>query len=494
MTDDHRDTWDLLVVGGGTAGIVGAKTAAGFGARVLLVERDRTGGDCLWTGCVPSKALLAAAARVADLRRADRFGIDTGPVRVHFDRVIDHVRAATARIEPVDSPAALRAAGVTVLSGTARFTDPETAVVDGQDVRFRQALLATGASPTLPPIAGLGDAGPLTSDTVWELTELPERLLVLGGGTIGCELGQAFARLGAEVTVVEGAERVLPAEDTEASATVAASLRADGVELVLGCDVASVAADRAGGPGKVRLTDGRRLGYDRLLVAVGRTPTTADLGLAQAGVEVDQHGQVVVDGHLRTSNARIWAAGDLTGHARFTHVAGVHGSLAASNAVLGLRRSVDTTVVPRVTFTDPEVAAVGVPTSAVERDPGLSVVAWHNEHVDRAVTEQRTEGVVKLVVDRRRRILGAVVVGPRAGEVLAELTLAIQHGMRTRDLAGVVHPYPTYGDGVWNAAVGDLRESLARPAVARLTRGLTGARRLWLEHGPSGATRTEGEG
>lgn len=470
--------WDLLVVGGGTAGIVSAKTAAGFGARVLLVERDRTGGDCLWTGCVPSKALLASASLAAHTRAGARLGVDVEGLSVDFTKVMGHVHAAVRTIEPVDSPAALKAAGVHVESGDLAFTGPHSATVDGRTVEFAQAIICTGSSPVIPSIPGLADAAPLTSDSVWDLEALPGRLAVLGGGNIGCELGQAFARLGAEVTIVEGLDRILSREDPEAAALLAASLARDGVTILTGAEV--VAVKSVADAGVLVLSDGNRVEFDRLLVSAERRPRTGDLGLDRAGVEVDERGYVRVDARMRTTNPDIWGAGDVTGHAQFTHTAGVNGSLAASNAVLGLRRRADTTTVPRVTFTDPEVAAVGVATDSAGTDPSLHLVVRDHAHVDRAVTESATGGFTKLVVDAKGRILGATAVGPRAGETLGELAVAVRHGLRTRDLAGTTHAYPTYNDGVWNASVDDVQAQLRRPARARVVRTLSAGRRAWV--------------
>ncbi|WP_198954540.1 NAD(P)/FAD-dependent oxidoreductase [Kineosporia sp. R_H_3] len=475
--------WDLLVVGGGTAGIVAAKTAAGFGASVLLVERERMGGDCLWTGCVPSKALLSAAATAASARRSGTHGVHTGVVEVDFPAVMKHVRAAVATIEPADSVETMEAAGVRVVAGDLTFTGRRTAWVGGVDVPFRQAVLAMGASPAVPPVPGLAEAvatgHALTSDTVWDLADLPERLVVLGGGSIGCELGQAFARLGATVTVVEAAPGLLPREDLDAAAVVTDALREDGVTVLTGAAVRQVLPD---GPASGRLVlDGDvEVAYDRLLVAVGRTPRTAGLGLETAGVRVDRRGFVQLDKALRTNNPRIWAAGDITGHPQFTHTAGVHASTAASNAVLGLHRAAQTTAIPRVTFTDPEVAAVGVPATDADGRPGWRVVTRRHDEVDRAVAEADTAGFARLVLDGKGRVRGATVVGPRAGESLAELVLAVRLGLRSRDLAGTVHAYPTYGDGPWNAAIADVRAQLATPRAARAVGVLVGLRRRWL--------------
>ena len=474
------DTWDLLVVGGGTAGIVGAKTAAGLGARVAIVERARTGGDCLWTGCVPSKALLAAASAAsaaAGARRAHRLVV--GDVAVDFAAVMRHVHGAIATIEPTDSPAALGAAGVEVLSADARFSSPRTVQAAGRMLRFHHALVATGAAPVVPDVPGLRTSAPLTSDTVWNLEDLPARLVVMGGGTIGCELAQAFARLGSHVTVVESAERLLPQEDPDASSLVRSALQHDGVVVLTDSTVVHAAGRSGGGTVTVEAYGGEQeLPDDALLVAVGRRPGTAGLGLDAAGVILDERGTVEVDQHLRTTNPRVWAAGDVTGFPRFTHVAGVHGSIAATNAVLGSRRTVSTAAIPRVTFTDPEVAAVGAATWS-ERGPAPRTVTRQHRDVDRAVAEDRADGFARLALDRRRRIVGATVVGPRAGESLAELVLAVDRGLSTSRLAGAMHAYPTYGDGPWHAAIDDVQARLAAPVPRTLLRLGTRARRVW---------------
>ena len=460
--------WDLLVVGGGTAGIVAATTAASLGARVLLTERERTGGDCLYTGCVPSKALLASATAAADARGAARLGVDVTGVEVDFGRVMAHVRQAVTTIEPVDSPATLRSKGVTVLTGDTVFTGPDRATTAGREVRFRAAVIATGSGPVLPPVPGLAAADPLTNETVWDLTELPARLAVLGGGPIGCELGQAFARLGAEVTVVDSADRLLAVESEEASALVTAALVADGVDVRTGARAVAV----TGGPGggSLALADGGTVPFDRLLVAVGRRARAEGLGCAAAGVELTEDGGVVVDDTLRTSNPRIWAAGDVSGGPQFTHVAGVQGSLAAGNAVLGLRRRVDP-VVPRVTYTSPEVASVGIGPAAGAA-AGLTVRRVPHTEVDRAITEDLTAGSTTLVHDRRGRLRGATVIGPRAGETLGELTLAVRRGLSVQDVAGTTHAYPTYNDAVWSAAIADVRGRLQARPVRLALRGV----------------------
>ena len=463
--------WDVVVLGGGTGGIVASRTAASLGARVLLIERARTGGDCLWTGCVPSKALLSAARHAADVRRAHGLGVYAPDPTVDFAAVMAHVKGAIAAIEPEDSPTTLQGAGVHVMAGEARFTGPGRLEVDGHAVSFRRAIIATGSRPAVPPIQGLREARPLTSDTVWDLDALPGRLVVLGGGAIGCELGQAFARLGAEVTIVEAAARILAGEDPEAAGIVHSSLVRDGVRILTGHSAVRVKGE-PDGPGVLVASRGEgadaeevECDYDRLLVSVGRTPGSAGLGLDEAGVTLDGRGFVEVDDTLRTSNPRIWAAGDVTPVSGFTHTAGVHGATAATNATLGLRRRVDLTAVPRVTYTDPEVAAVGVPTWAEDGEPAPRTVTRQHLRVDRAVVEGRTEGFTRLALGRRSRLVGATVVGPRAGETLAELTLAVRRGLTTGDIAGTTHPYPTYGDGPWNAAIADVKGRLSNPLL-----------------------------
>lgn len=479
--------WDLLVLGGGTAGLVAAKTAARFGASTLLVEAERTGGDCLWTGCVPSKALLAAADVAATARDGARYGVDVGEVRVDLVRVMEHVQAAVRHVEPADSPATVEEVGGHVVAGRGRFTGPGSAEVETPDGRrttvlFRQAVVATGAAPALPPVPGLADVDPLTSETVWDLRADPGRLVVLGGGAIGCELGQGLARLGIDVSVVEGAERLLPSEDAAASAVLARALAADGVAVRTGASVTEVRRGAGARDGVLLLDDGSEVAFDRLLVAVGRRPRTDDLGLDAAGVEVDERGFVVVDDRLTTTNPRIRAAGDLTGHPQHTHVAGSHGSLAASNAVLGLRRSVDR-VVPRVTYTQPEVASVGVGTSGGTDGDRIEVrvVRLDHDHLDRAVTEARTDGFTALALDGRGRIVGATVVAPRAGEMLAELTAAVRRGDRPRDLGATIHPYPAWSDGPWNAALLEVRAGLEKPLPRRATAALVRGRRWWVD-------------
>jgi pyruvate/2-oxoglutarate dehydrogenase complex dihydrolipoamide dehydrogenase (E3) component len=463
--------FDLVVLGGGTAGLVAARTAAGLGARVALAEVDRTGGDCLWTGCVPSKALLATARAAQTMRGGARFGLEAVEPTVDFPAVMVRVRAAIAAVEPADSPEALRAAGVTVLSGRARFTAPDTLRVGSEQVAFRRAVVAAGSVPAVPPIPGLPEAEPLTSDTVWGLDVLPTSLVVLGGGPVGCELGQAFARLGTEVTIVETAERLLPREEPVAGETLAARLTGEGIHVRAGSTATAV----HGGGGEVRvdLQSGGGAGSSvigaAILVATGRSPRTEGLGLDAVGVRVDGRGYVRTDSRLRTDNRRIYAAGDVTGHPAFTHVAGVAGSIAATNALLAPIRRLDPDRLPWVTFTEPEVAHVGLTEAEACARHGGAVRVRETSHagLDRAITDDAGGGVTRVVLDGRGRVLGATIVAPRAAEMLTELTAAVTRRGRLRDLAGVIHPYPGWGDAVWHTALAEWRERLDTPAARR---------------------------
>ncbi|MBG6214815.1 MAG: FAD-dependent oxidoreductase [Cryobacterium sp.] len=462
--------WDLVVIGGGTAGLVASRTASSFGARVVLIENNLLGGDCLWTGCVPSKSLIAAGDAATTARSSARLGVSSSGVLVDFARVMAHVQDAMHEIAPVDSAESLQSDNIDVLIGRARFTGPNTVDVNGRELRFQQALIATGASPALPDTPGIDAVDLLTSESFWDLRALPERLVVLGGGAIGCEIAQAMARLGSAVTLVHRGPRILPKEDEKASAIIQAALIADGVDVRTNSTVSSVSSvDRLAGT--FTLSAGGTLTFDRVLVALGRHPNSAGLDLHHVGVHQDTHGNIAVNAMLRTSNPRIWAAGDVTGLPQFTHTAGVNASVAATNAILGLTRRYDTNAIPRVTFTHPEVGAVGLQSKDAVIG-GHRIVTRDHEHVDRAVTDAKTDGYTQLVVNKRGRVLGGTVVGPRAGETLGEISLAVKNRLTTSDIAGTTHAYPTYNDGLWNVALADVRHRLGSGLVLTATRAL----------------------
>lgn len=452
MTD--LDT-DVCVIGAGSGGLSVAAGAAQLGVRVVLIERGAMGGDCLNTGCVPSKALLAAAHAAQGVRDAAALGIMAGPPQVDFAAVQRHVHGTIAGIAPHDSQERFEGLGVTVLRAPARFLDDRTVEVGGTRVRAKRFVLATGSRPAVPDLPGLDGVSFLTNETIFTLTDLPRHLVVLGGGPIGCELAQAFRRLGAEVTVL-ARSRLLPREDAELSAVVTARLRAEGVDVREHVTVSAV------GPGvTLTLSHGAAVTGSHLLVATGRLPTVEGLGLDAAGVAVEKAG-VRVDHRLRTTNRRVYAVGDVAGQGQFTHLAGYHAARVVQAMLFRLPLGRKGAAIPRVTYTDPELAQVGLTESqarAVHGD-GVRVLTAPLADNDRARCEGRTEGMLKVVTTRRGRVLGAGVVGAQAGDLLAPWILAVDGAVSLRALAGMVAPYPTRGEVTKRAAGAYYKESL----------------------------------
>ncbi|WP_010204413.1 dihydrolipoyl dehydrogenase family protein [Salinibacterium sp. PAMC 21357] len=474
--------WDLIVIGSGSAGIVASKTAARFGARVLLVERHRLGGDCLWTGCVPSKSLIAAAHAAHVSRTSEHFGVTAENVTVDFARAMGHVQDAIATIEPHDSAEAFAEFGIEVAHGDARFTGRHSLEIDGTPHTFVQAVIATGTVPRIPTFPGTESIQMLTSDSIWELDELPRRLVVLGGGAISSELGQAMGRLGSDVTIVNRSSRILPDEEERASKLLQAAFDRDGLTLLHNRSAVEVVSSD-GLSGELVLDDGTRVPFDRLLAAIGRTPNLDTLSPETAGVAVSDQGYIDVDASLRTTNKHIWSAGDVAGLPKFSHVAGVSGSVVGTNAILGLRRKFNEQVVPRVTFTSPEIAAAGL-TAADAVEGKHRVFTGEHGATDRAITEGDDDGFAQIVVDSRGRVLGGTIVGPRAGESLGELTVAVSAKLSTSTLASATHAYPTFTDALWNAAIADVQYRLKSGVVksgiqilVRIRRALLGTPR-----------------
>ena len=465
---------DLVVVGGGTAGLVCAHIAAGAGARVVLAERaPAPGGDCLWTGCVPSKSLIAAASLAHRMRRAGDVGLAPVEPEIDFRAVMARVHGARETIAPQDSAERLREAGVEVVHGTARFTGERTIDLAGRRVRFRRAFVATGSRPVVPPVPGLREAAPLTNETVWDLEELPQRLVIVGGGPVGCELGQAFARLGSAVTIVESGGRLLSGEEPRASALVEERLVAEGVRVLTGVEAEGVRDGRV-------VAAGEALRFDRVLVATGRSPETEELGLEAAGVKAGQQGEVLVDRRLRTSNPAIYAGGDVIAELLFTHAAAYHARTAAPNALFGTRRTVDHGAVPRVTFTDPEVASVGLSEEQARDRWGDDVIVAEADYaeLDRAITAGEAYGFAKLVGDPKGRLVGATVAAPAAGEAIAELTARVVTGGKIADVSQTVHAYPTFAEGPSRAADEYLRRTYLSPRVRTVAKPVLAALRI----------------
>jgi pyruvate/2-oxoglutarate dehydrogenase complex dihydrolipoamide dehydrogenase (E3) component len=469
------DRYDLVVIGGGTAALIAAHGAAGIGARVALVEQHRIGGDCLWTGCVPSKALIAAAATAHTMRHADRHGLDPASPAVDLGRVMKAVRSTQGVIEPHDSPERLRDAGVDVVSGHGRFLAPGVIDVDGRRLHYRKAIVATGSRPIVPRIEGLADALPLTSDTVWELDQLPRRLVVLGGGPIGCELGQSFARLGSTVTIVEALPRLLPRELPAVGHLIADRLQCEGVGVLVGSTALRVVPDASGDGDRMVVDQGgatRDVFFDRILVSVGRRPTTADLGLERVGAEVDERGYVVVDERLRTTAPHVYAAGDVTGVMAFTHVAAYQSRVAVTNALFKLRRRASYDHIPSVTFTDPEMARVGLDAGEARERWGDRAIVQRFDYsgLDRAITHGDHVGYAELVGDPKGHLVGATVVGQAAGESIAELTAWLATSAKIATISQTVHAYPTFSEGPSRAADDVLRARYFSPRMRRVTR------------------------
>jgi pyruvate/2-oxoglutarate dehydrogenase complex dihydrolipoamide dehydrogenase (E3) component len=452
--------YDLVVIGGGAAGLGAARVGVAAGARTLLVSEGELGGECTFTGCVPSKTLIEAAARGAA-----------------FSAAMAAARKAIVTIAATETAEVLAREGIEVLRGRVIFTSPREVSVEGRALRARRFVIATGSRPGVPPVPGLAETGYLTNETFFELSELPGRLAVLGGGAVGCELAQAFARLGSRVTLIEAALRLLPEADPAASEVVEEVFRAEGISVRTGVAAAAVRPDE-NGPSLV-LTSGEETAADRLLVATGREAVAGHLDLETAGVRLDERGHVVTDRHLATTAPGIYAAGDVTGRMPFTHAAYTMGRLAARNA-LRRRRSAagtfDTAAIPWVVFTDPEVAQVGLTEAqAAARHTGARVAYLPMSEVDRAITAGRTEGFVKITAGRRRvlgnaaggRVLGATIVGARAGEMIHEPALAMRTQMFTGRLAQTVHAYPTWSLAVQQATAqffGQFGGRRARPA------------------------------
>jgi pyruvate/2-oxoglutarate dehydrogenase complex dihydrolipoamide dehydrogenase (E3) component len=472
------DRYDLVVVGAGTAGLITAALAAGLGASVALVERHYLGGDCLNVGCVPSKSLIRAARLVAEARRAEaelRLPLAPG-AEPDFGAAMQRVRRVRARISADDAAARYRdELGVAVFLGEARFTGRDAVGVAGESLRFKRAVVATGARAALPPIAGLAACQPLTNETVFNLTERPRRLGVIGAGPIGCELAQAFRRLGSEVTVLHADAHLLPRESPAAAALLREVFRREGIRVVDGARIESVS--RRGGERLLRFSSeggaAQLLAVDEVLVGAGRAPNVEDLGLEAAGVAWDTQRGVHVDDFLRTSNPAIYAAGDVCMDWKFTHAADAAAKIAVQNALFALgpfgRKRLSRLVMPWCTYTDPEIARVGL-CEREAREAGIAIDTWRValSEVNRAVTDGEEQGFLEVHVRRGSdRIVGATIVASHAGEMLSEITLAMVGRLGLGALLDVIHPYPTQAEAIKRAA-----GAWVRTRLTPLARGL----------------------
>jgi pyruvate/2-oxoglutarate dehydrogenase complex dihydrolipoamide dehydrogenase (E3) component len=463
---------DICVIGAGSGGLTVAAGAALLGNVTVLIERAQMGGDCLNFGCVPSKALLAAAAAAEEVRGARRFGVEAGEPRIDFARVHDHVHGVIAAIAPVDSAERYEGLGVRLLRASARFVAPNEVDAGGTHVRARRFVIATGSRPSIPPIPGLAETPYLTNETIFEKKAAPEHLIVIGGGPIGVELAQAHRHLGARVTILEVAS-LLANDDPELVDILRLRLRADGVDLREGVKIARV--ERAGnGVAVVLASDGgeeRLLGSD-LLVATGRRPNVEDLGLEAAGVAVGKRG-VTVDARLRTTNRRIYAVGDAAGAYQFTHIAGYHGGIVLRNALFRLPAKVDYSAMPWVTFTRPELAHVGLTEAAARKaQGGIRVLRWPFADNDRAQAERLTDGLIKVIVGKKGRVLGASILGAHAGELILPWVMAVKTRAKIGAIANLIAPYPTLSEVSKRAAGSYYLPSLFSERTKRVVRFL----------------------
>ncbi len=442
MTDTL--TPDLCVIGGGSGGLSVAAGAVQMGASVVLIEGHRMGGDCLNYGCVPSKSLIAAARAAQAQRDGARFGIAPHEPEVDFAAVMDHVHGVIGAIEPHDSVERFEGLGVTVIRDWARFVSPRELEAGGRMIRPRRFVIATGSSPAAPPIPGLEGSGHLDNETIWDNRVLPEHLVIIGGGPIGIEMAQAHRRLGARVTVLE-AQKALGRDDPDAAQVVLDGLRAEGVEIREGVGVERVARD--GNTVSVTLADGSTVSGSHLFVATGRRPNLGRLDLDKAGVAHDRAGVTVTKGLRSTTNSRVYAIGDAAGGLQFTHVANYHAGLVIRSALFRLPVRARTDLIPRVTYSDPELAQVGLTEAEAREQHGeVEVARFDLPETDRGHAERLEAGFAKAIIGRRGRILGATIVGPHAGELIQVWSLAIAEKMKISAIAGHVAAYPTLGE------------------------------------------------
>ncbi|WP_022836865.1 dihydrolipoyl dehydrogenase family protein [Salisaeta longa] len=459
---EARDRYDVVVIGGGAAGLTSAGVAANFGAKALMIEKDALGGDCTWTGCIPSKALLKSAEVAQQIRKAKEYGLDATLDAVDFQAVMERVRTLRRDVyEEADAPEIYEEMGIEVAEGTGRFLDSHTVAIDRPDgttrhVTARKIVIATGGRAATPPIDGLDNVDYLTNENLFDLDEQPEHLAIIGAGPIGTEMAQAFARLGSRVTVLEMTDRILSADDPALASMLQERLEAEGVRYAFGARVERVAPGEA--PGTVQVTALKddtvhTLTADALLVAAGRRPTIETLNLDAAGVAYTPQG-ITVDDRTRTSQSHIYAVGDVTGRYQFTHMSEHMAKVAATNALLKVPMTIDAAHVPWVTYTDPELAHVGA-TEAQLQDDGTAYTTYRFPYakVDRAITDGDTLGEIRVhATPRTGKILGASVLGARAGELISEYALAMKNGVSLREIADTIHPYPSYGLAARRAA------------------------------------------
>ncbi len=441
---------NIIVIGAGSGGLIASLIAAAVKARVTLIERHKMGGDCLNTGCVPSKALIKSAKFLYDLNNSEKYGIKTASAEFDFADVMERVQDIIRKIEPHDSIERFTGLGVDCITGEAKIIDPWTVEVAGQSITARNIILATGARPFIPPIDGLDQISYYTSDTIWELREQPKRMIVLGGGPIGCEMAQAFSRLGTEVTQVEMAPRIMVREDEEISALIEEKFKAENINVLT--NTRAVSCKKTTDQFLVCEQNGKtiEIAFDTMLVAIGRKPNVEGLGLEELGIELRKNTTIETDDFLRTSQENIFAVGDVTGPYQFTHTASHQAWYATVNSLFGQFKKfkADYSVIPWATFTDPEVARVGLNESeAKEKNIPFEVTTYGIDDLDRAIADSTNHGFVKvLTVPGKDRILGATIVGAHAGDLLTEFVTAMKYKLGLKKILGTIHTYPTLAE------------------------------------------------
>ncbi len=436
--------YDIVIIGGGSGGLVVASAAAQLNAKVALVEKDRLGGDCLWFGCVPSKSLLHASRVAHTVKTSDRFGVYTTPPDIQFSEAMGHVQQVISTIQPHDSPERFESLGVEVIFGEGQFKDQKTFTVNGRELSARAFVISTGSRPKVPPVEGIVEAGFITNEQVFSLKERPESLAVIGAGPIGCELGQALHRLGTQVTMISSRDHIMPKEDPEAALVVEEQMQADGVQILNNTRAQKVEVI----DGKKHLWVGEKeIIVDEILLASGRIPNVDSLNLEAAGVEYNEKG-VIVNQKLQTSNKRIYGCGDVIGGYQFTHVAGYEAAVVVQNALFFPSAKADYRVIPWATFTEPELAHVGLTEAQARKRYGdnIEVLKQEFSEVDRAQAEGATAGFAKFITTPKGQILGAHIVGASAGELIHEVILAMKNQLPISALTGIIHIYPTLSE------------------------------------------------
>ncbi len=445
--------YNLVVIGAGTAGLVAAAGAAGLGARVALVERNLMGGDCLNTGCVPSKGMIRASRAAYEVKTADAFGIRTGEISVNFGTAMERMRKIRSEISLTDSAERFsRDLGVDVFFGQATFTGEDSIEVDSKRLRFSKAAICTGARAAVPRIPGIEEAGYHTNETIFNETSLPPRLGIIGGGPVGCELAQAFARMGSQVTVIDRGERLLPRDDRDASAVIHQAFLREGITVRLGAVIERVMTREGGGKAVIvqEGRDSKELVFDEIVSGTGRTPNVEGLDLERAGIEYDLRDGITVNDRLQTTNRRVYAAGDICSPYKFTHAADAMARIVIENALFSGRRKFSSLVVPWCTYTDPEVAHAGMhEEEAALLGVSVNTLTVNLRDVDRARLDGETEGFARVHLKRGSdMILGATIVARHAGDMINELSLAMTAGLGLSAIGRTIHPYPTQAESI----------------------------------------------